>query len=361
MLGSVDWSKSRSIARSAPAARVRSARRPGRGLRPAASRGRRRGGRHTPAGPVAAPLALGGRAERRPGARSVTRRACVARRQAVDLGRVRADVADPGPGERLELVGVEALGRQDRPLVGRAAERVVADQPVAPDDPVARDDERDRVVAERRPDGPDRLRPADLGGDPAVRPDLAARDLERLRPDVALEVGPAAQVERDPGAPVAAEPAVDRRGEPATAARRPGRRAGRTGRRGRARTPPRPGPARRPTTPSPLKATNSGPIGDVDRGVGVGQPDRDRGSGAGACPARSSGARPARPARASSAGSVSEAVIGGPPGGVAAGERRVGRRVRGGRSPDGRRPRRSSAGRPRASPGGGPGRDGPGP
>ena len=45
---------------------------------------------------------------------------------------------------------------------------------------MARDDERHRVVSQGRPDGTNRLRPADLGGDPAIRPDLAARDLEGL-------------------------------------------------------------------------------------------------------------------------------------------------------------------------------------
>jgi hypothetical protein len=36
-------------------------------------------------------------------------------------------------------------------------------------------------------DGTDRLRPTDLRRDPAVRPDLATRDLEGLAPDVLLE------------------------------------------------------------------------------------------------------------------------------------------------------------------------------
>ena len=78
---------------------------------------------------------------------------------------------------------------------------------------MARDDERHGVVPERRADRPDRLRAADLGGDPAVGPDLAARDLEGLVPDVAFEVGVAAQVEVDADPPVAVEAACDRRGK----------------------------------------------------------------------------------------------------------------------------------------------------
>ena len=61
------------------------------------------------------------------------------------------------------------------------------------------------------PTRPDRLGPADLGGDPAVWPDFTARDLEGLRPDVPLEVGVAAKVEIDPDAAVAAEAAFDGR------------------------------------------------------------------------------------------------------------------------------------------------------
>ena len=59
------------------------------------------------------------------------------------------------------------------------------------------------------PDGPDRLRPADLGRDPAVRPDLAARDVEGLAPDVALEVAVAAQVEIDAHPAVARQSPLD--------------------------------------------------------------------------------------------------------------------------------------------------------
>ena len=86
----------------------------------------------------------------------------------------------PDGRQPFHLGQVEPLGCQDRPLVLRPAERVLADGAVRADDPMARDDERHRVVAEGRADRADRLRPADLRGDPAVRPDLAARDLEGL-------------------------------------------------------------------------------------------------------------------------------------------------------------------------------------
>ena len=67
---------------------------------------------------------------------------------------------------------------------------------------------------ERRADRPDRPGATDLAGDPAVRPDLAVGDLQRLEPDVALEVGVAAQVEVDAHAPVALEASGDGRRQP---------------------------------------------------------------------------------------------------------------------------------------------------
>src|SRR5206468_11354198 len=62
------------------------------------------------------------------------------------------DEADPRPRLGLEDVGVEPLGPQDGSLVARADQRVLADRPVAPDDAVTGHDQRDRVMAERRPD-----------------------------------------------------------------------------------------------------------------------------------------------------------------------------------------------------------------
>ncbi len=57
----------------------------------------------------------------------------------------------------------------------------------------------------RGPDSAHRLRPADLGRDPAVWPDLAPRDLQRLRPDGHLELGPAAEVQGDADPPLPGE------------------------------------------------------------------------------------------------------------------------------------------------------------
>src|SRR5689334_25162233 len=137
----------------------------------------------------------------------------MAGRQAEDVGRVRAEVANAGPGQRFQTVRVRTLLGEDRPLVRWAAERVLADHPVAPDDPVARDDERHGVVAERRADGADGPGPADLCRDPAVRTDLAAGDLEGLQPDGALERRRAAEIEIDLVAPVAGQSALDPPGE----------------------------------------------------------------------------------------------------------------------------------------------------
>ena len=134
-------------------------------------------------------------------------------------------------------------------------------QSVAPDHPVARDDERHRVVAERGADRAHGPRPADLGGDPAVRPDLAARDLEGLGPDIALERRLAAQVERDPRPPIAGEPSVDGRAEPVgSAATRWAARPNRSTCR-RSKVGPS-GACSTVDTPRPLNATKSGPIGE---------------------------------------------------------------------------------------------------
>jgi hypothetical protein len=50
-------------------------------------------------------------------------------------------------------------------------------------------------VGKGGPDGPNRLRPADLGGDPAIGTDLATRDLQGLAPDGLLEGGVAPEVQ----------------------------------------------------------------------------------------------------------------------------------------------------------------------
>src|SRR5439155_14535675 len=124
---------------------------------------------------------------------------CVAtRRMADDVRRVRADVADALGRLGLEGRNVQALGFEDPALVLAPAHRIPPDRAVAPDDAMAGNDERHRVVGERGADGSNGLRVADLGRDPAVRPDLAPRDLERLSPDGGLERGGAAEVELDP-------------------------------------------------------------------------------------------------------------------------------------------------------------------
>src|SRR4029078_9447263 len=134
----------------------------------------------------------------------------MARRPADDLGRGAADESLPAAGGRLHRVGIEALLGQDRRFVVRTAERVLADEAVAPDHSMARDDERHGVVSECRADGPDGLGPADLGAARAIRAALAPRDLERLAPHVLLEAGVTTEVERDPDAAIAVEPSSDR-------------------------------------------------------------------------------------------------------------------------------------------------------
>src|SRR3954454_14381753 len=125
-----------------------------------------------------------------------------ARRQAIDLGRVGSDEPDPRRRQLLESRKVEALCLQDRSLVARPAERVLTDRPVTSDDAVAVHYQRDGVVPQCRPDGADSPGTTYLGRDPAVRPDLAARDLERLQPAVAFDLGVPAQVKVDVRPPV---------------------------------------------------------------------------------------------------------------------------------------------------------------
>ena len=151
--------------------------------------------------PVALRAGLAERAERDPVAVLDPARVA-ARRPAHDLRRRPSRTArSPRRAASSRPSGSRPSAARIVRLLRGPAERVLADRAVRPDDAVARHDERHRVVAERRPDGADRLRPADLRRDPAVRPDLAARDLERLAPDVELELGAAAQVERDPDPP----------------------------------------------------------------------------------------------------------------------------------------------------------------
>ncbi len=196
-------------------------------------------------------------------------------RHAVDVGRIRAEEADAGPGERLELVGIGALLGQDRALVLGAAERVLADHSVAPDDAVARDDQRHGIVAEGRPDRADCLRPADLGRDPAVRPDLAARDFERLHPDGLLERRRAAQVQVDPVVTVACEAPLDLPGQ--LGGQRVAASGGTAGPGVKSRLEcgivGRPGHLRH-AAPVPGHAERSD--GRVDHGIVVGQPDGDQ-------------------------------------------------------------------------------------
>ncbi len=133
----------------------------------------------------------------------------MAGRQTDDMRRIGPDISNPGPGGRLECIGVEPLRCQDRPLVVWTTQRVLADRTVRPNHAVAWDDQRDGVVTERRSDRADGLRASDLGGQPAVRPNLATGDLQRLVPDVPFERGVAAQVQIDPDTAIAAEPPSD--------------------------------------------------------------------------------------------------------------------------------------------------------
>ena len=125
------------------------------------------------------------------------------------MGRVRTQIAPAGPRPVLERLGIEALRSQDRSLGARSTEGVLADEAVAPNDAMAGDHQRHRVVGQRRPDRPDGLRAPDLGGDPAVRPDLAAGDLEGLHPDRDLEFRATPEVERDADPAVAGQASLD--------------------------------------------------------------------------------------------------------------------------------------------------------
>jgi len=100
-------------------------------------------------------------------------------RVADDVGRIGAGPAAAGGGVGLEALRIQALGREYPPLPGRPAHGVVADHPVAANHAVARH-ARHGVVRQRGAHGVNRPRLADLGRDPAVRPDLAARESPRM-------------------------------------------------------------------------------------------------------------------------------------------------------------------------------------
>jgi len=116
-----------------------------------------------------------------------------------------SEVPLAGAHAGLEQGRIESLAGENHTLCLGSAERVLADRAVAPDDPMAWNHERDRITGQGRTHRPDRPRSSDLGRHPAIRPDFAARDLERLGPDRHLEWRVAAQVERDPRPAVATE------------------------------------------------------------------------------------------------------------------------------------------------------------
>src|SRR5262249_53228586 len=105
-----------------------------------------------------------------------------------------------------------------RSLAPAAAHRVLADAAVAAHHAVAGDQQRNRILAERRSDGPNRVGTSDLACDPAVGTHLPARNLERLHQDRALELREAAQVDSTLG-PLAALQLLD---EPLHRGRRSG-------------------------------------------------------------------------------------------------------------------------------------------
>ena len=224
--------------------------------------------RRTPAGrpgrPDSRAPALGDRVELEPMA---VRHApgVPAGRQAEDLRRVRADEADAGRRQPLQPGRVEALGLAgssaccpDRPAsTGRSCRRVRTTRwqgtmsgtglwPSA--DPTARTALGRPISAAIQPYG--RTSPRGISS--------------AFVPDVALELGVAAQVEVDAHAPVAVQPPSDRPWP-----------AGRQRSAGNARRPVRAvwrasngvivGPASTTETPSPFQATTSGPIGESNR------------------------------------------------------------------------------------------------
>src|SRR5580765_265274 len=87
-----------------------------------------------------------------------------------------------------------ALETEQLPLPREPA-AVAADLPARRDDPVARDDDRDRIAAERLPDGAAPARLPDPPRDLAVRDDLPRGHARRRHEDAALEGRHAAQVD----------------------------------------------------------------------------------------------------------------------------------------------------------------------
>src|ERR1700674_2532734 len=122
----------------------------------------------------------------------------VAGRVAEDLRRLHALVANARARQLLEALQAHALEREDCAFRLRSATAVIADLAVGAYHSMARDEVRDWIVGERGSNRTHGRRTADLARDPAVRADLAARNLPSLAEHGLLKRGQAPQIEAHP-------------------------------------------------------------------------------------------------------------------------------------------------------------------
>src|SRR5262249_28302660 len=89
------------------------------------------------------------------------------------------------------------LGLEHRSLIGFTAQSILANLAVAAHHAMTGDEDRDRIIAERRPDCAYRLGIPNLAGDPGIGPYLSSRDLQGFLQHRALKLGETAQIKAD--------------------------------------------------------------------------------------------------------------------------------------------------------------------
>src|ERR1700716_420009 len=132
---------------------------------------------------------------------------CVAGREAEDFRGLHTLIADPRAPKLLEALDTHSFQCEDRPLRLGPTSTVIADVAVGAHHAVTWDEVRDRVVCKGGAHGAHSRRMADLARPPAVRSDLAARNLIGLAQHRLLKGGEAAQVK--PKSPPALQLVID--------------------------------------------------------------------------------------------------------------------------------------------------------
>src|SRR5262245_23599794 len=156
-------------------------------------------------------------------------------REANNACGIAADVAKTGPGQLANLLDVHVFGLEQR-LFHLRTEDIVADRSVRAGYPVTRDQQWNGVARKGRTDCTYGSRPADLAGQPGVRPDLALRNRECCAQHRLLEVGRVPQVESQATGPSGTQRRAKSSRRPLRGEQRPGEPLPERGGEGRVRT-----------------------------------------------------------------------------------------------------------------------------